>query len=417
MGKEAIRPLPYDGNEYFWINDSRPVMIMHSIKPELDGQDLSVVKDPTSKLILIEFVRTVKAQGAGYVEYMWARPGMTQPIPKIFYVKGFEPWGWMIGSSVYIEDIEAAFYRQCKMLAATILVSLAILALIAWRINTSILRQIGGEVRSAADNLGNASGQVAATTQSLSQSSCEQATSVEATTSAIGQMSDSIACNTDNARNIDNASRTGTIAEQAAQRANEGGEAVRRTVVAMQEIATKTGVIDEIAYQPNLLALNAAIEAVRAGEHGRGFAVVAAEVCQLAERSLAAAHDIDGVAHDSVRAAELTGALLNDIVPSIGHTSTLVQQIATASQQQASGARRINQAMAEVNHLTQHVASAAEQLAATATELGQQTGQLQQLMAFSGSIGMARRRLNNGPPAVRPDDQLFSLIPLFFNRR
>jgi len=141
------------------------------------------------------------------------------------------------------------------------------------------LAEIIGEVRSAADNLNNASGQVSSTAQSLSQSSSEQAASVEETTASMEEMSASIVQNTENAKVTDG------MAATAARQASEGGEAVARTVEAMKTIADKIGIVDDIAYQTNLLALNAAIEAARAGEHGKGFAVVAAEVRKLAERS------------------------------------------------------------------------------------------------------------------------------------
>ncbi|MFZ2854481.1 MAG: MCP four helix bundle domain-containing protein, partial [Rhodocyclaceae bacterium] len=120
------------------------------------------------------------------------------------------------------------------------------------------LTQIIGEVRSAADNLTNAAGQVSATAQSLSQSSSEQAASVEETTSSMEQMTASIAQNTENDKVTDG------MASKAAKEAAEGGDAVGKTVEDMKSIASKIGIIDDIAYQTNLLALNAAIEAARA---------------------------------------------------------------------------------------------------------------------------------------------------------
>ena len=238
------------------------------------------------------------------------------------------------------------------------------------------LSQIIGEVRTAADNLSNASGQVSATAQSLSQSSSEQASSVEETTSSMEQMSASIVQNTENAKVTDG------MASTAAKQAVEGGEAVGKTVEAMKSIADKIGIIDDIAYQTNLLALNAAIEAARAGEHGKGFAVVAAEVRRLAERSQVAAQEIGNVAKDSVKLAERAGSLLTEMVPSIRKTSDLVQEIASASQEQSSGVGQINGAMGQLNQATQQNASASEELAATAEEMGGQANQLQELMTF-----------------------------------
>ncbi|MGE5492641.1 MAG: methyl-accepting chemotaxis protein [Actinomycetota bacterium] len=238
------------------------------------------------------------------------------------------------------------------------------------------LAQIIGEVRNAAEALTDASGQVSATAQSLSQSSSEQAASVEETTASLEQITASVSQNTENARVTDG------MATKAAAEAQEGGGAVSQTVEAMRSIANKIGIIDDIAYQTNLLALNAAIEAARAGEHGKGFAVVAAEVRKLAERSQVAAQEIGEVAESSVTLAERAGQLLGEMVPTIRKTSDLVQEIASASEEQASGVAQINGAMGQLNQATQQNASASEELAATAEELGAQAEQLQELMTF-----------------------------------
>ena len=238
------------------------------------------------------------------------------------------------------------------------------------------LSEIIGQVRGSADALRNASSEVSATAQSLSQSSSQQAASVEQTTASIEQMTASISQNTENARITDG------MATQASQQATEGGSAVKQTVTAMQDIAGKIGIIDDIAYQTNLLALNAAIEAARAGEHGKGFAVVAAEVRKLAERSQVAAQEIGELASTSVKRAEQAGTLLDAMVPSIHKTSDLVQEIAAASSEQAAGVSQISGAMGQLNQATQQNASASEQLAATAEQLGSQANHLQQLMTF-----------------------------------
>jgi methyl-accepting chemotaxis protein len=250
------------------------------------------------------------------------------------------------------------------------------------------LAEIIEQVRGAADALTNAAGQVSATAQSLSQSSSEQAASVEETSASIEQMSASINQNSENAKITD------AMASKSSAEAGEGGQAVKSTVEAMKNIAGKIGIIDDIAYQTNLLALNAAIEAARAGEHGKGFAVVAAEVRKLAERSQVAAQEIGELASGSVNLAERAGKLLDEMVPSINKTSDLVQEIASASQEQTAGVGQINNAMGQLNKATQQNASASEELAATAEELGGQAGQLQELMDFfviENSFAAARR--------------------------
>lgn len=232
------------------------------------------------------------------------------------------------------------------------------------------------EVIAAADQLGHASRQISATSQSLSQASSEQASGIEETSSSIEQMAASIN------QNAENAQVTEIMAGKAAKEATEGGAAVRQTVAAMKAITGKIGIIDDIAYQTGMLALNAAIEAARAGDHGKGFAVVAAEVRKLAERSQTAAEEIGKLAENSVKTAESAGQLLDAIVPSIAKTSSLVQEIAAASQEQSAGVNQISAAMNQMNQVTQQNASASEQLAATAEELIAQAEQLQMLMEF-----------------------------------
>jgi len=264
------------------------------------------------------------------------------------------------------------------------------------------LAQIIAEVRSTSDGLASASEEISATAQSISQASTEQAASVEETSASVEQMSASIAQNTENAKVTDG------MAGKAASEANEGGQAVSETLVAMKTIADKIGIIDDIAYQTNLLALNAAIEAARAGEHGKGFAVVAAEVRKLAERSQVAAQEIGNVAQGSVALAERAGSLLDEMVPSINKTSDLVQEITAASEEQSAGVGQINSAMLQLSQVTQQNASASEELAATAEEMSSQAEQLQQLMEYftlnsaTPTPGLAAATPKRSKPASSP---------------
>lgn len=123
QAKAKLKELRYGGNEYFWINDMKPSMVMHPIRAELDGKDLSTNKDPNGKLLFVEFVNTVKASGAGFVDYMWPKPGQDQPQPKLSYVAGFQPWGWVVGTGVYIDDVDARVIEAAKhsLLTASLL--------------------------------------------------------------------------------------------------------------------------------------------------------------------------------------------------------------------------------------------------------------------------------------------------------
>jgi methyl-accepting chemotaxis protein len=270
------------------------------------------------------------------------------------------------------------------------------------KIMTDRLNEVISEVRSSSDALSSAAEELSSTAQSMSQSSTEQSASVEEVSSSLEEMGASIIQNTENAKVTNN------MAVKAAKQADEGGDAVKSTVDAMNRIAEKIGIIDDIAYQTNLLALNAAIEAARAGEHGKGFAVVAAEVRKLAERSQVASQEIGQVAKDSVQLSEHAGKLLEEIVPSIKKTSDLVDEITAASQEQSVGVVQINKAMSQLDQLTQSNASASEELAATAEETSGQAEQLNKLMSFfrvnENLLKSAERKHFSGKhiqPAVR----------------
>ncbi len=105
----ALANLRYDEKEYFWINDLQPKMIMHPYKPELNGKDLSDMQDPNGKRLFVEFVNVCKEKGEGAVEYMWPKHGDSQAVPKISYVKLFKPWGWIVGSGIYMDDLHNEF--------------------------------------------------------------------------------------------------------------------------------------------------------------------------------------------------------------------------------------------------------------------------------------------------------------------
>lgn len=238
------------------------------------------------------------------------------------------------------------------------------------------LSQVISEVGSGADSVSSAAAQLSSSSQTLSQGTSEQAAALEETSASLEQMSSSINQNAENSRAVEQMALTG------AKQAVGSGEAVEKLVEAMKVIAERITIIEEIAYQTNLLSLNAAIEAARAGDHGKGFAVVASEVRKLAERSRSAAKEITSIAGSSVTAAEQAGRMLAELVPSISKTADMVQEVAAASHEQASGVAQINKAMSQVDELTQRNASASEELSSTAEELSAQSEALQELIAF-----------------------------------
>ncbi|MFP5359186.1 MAG: cache domain-containing protein, partial [Actinomycetes bacterium] len=137
-----LRDLRYSGEEYFWINDEAPVMVMHPIKPELEGTDVSGTLDTNGTAIFVEFVALVQEQGAGFVSYTWPKPGSEESAPKVSYVAGVPEWGWVVGSGIYVDDVEAAARTEAARLAAWGLAILVVVAGIAWLVGRSIVRGV-----------------------------------------------------------------------------------------------------------------------------------------------------------------------------------------------------------------------------------------------------------------------------------
>ena len=139
---DEIKGLRYDKVEYFWINDMLPRMIMHPIKPELDGKDLSTMKDPNGNYLFNGFVDLVKRQGAGFYSYLWPKPGFEQPVPKISFVKGFEPWGWIIGTGIYLDDVAGVFNQIALTFALVCAATIVIVLVGSVLIGRSVTRPL-----------------------------------------------------------------------------------------------------------------------------------------------------------------------------------------------------------------------------------------------------------------------------------
>jgi methyl-accepting chemotaxis protein len=271
---------------------------------------------------------------------------------------------------------------------------------------TRNLRQLLGEVREASIQIAAGSSEVSDSSQSLSQGATEQAASLEQITSSMTEMGSRTRTN------AENASKASEIARQQQEQAGRGATDMSRMLEAMegiknagQSIARIIKVIDEIAFQTNLLALNAAVEAARAGKHGKGFAVVAEEVRNLASRSAKAAEETSGLIEDTINRvehgaelAQLTSESLERIVQGAGTVTELVQEIASASSEQAEGISQVGDALSQIDTVTQTNTANAEETASAAEQLSSQSAHLRH------ALEKFRLKEDGAAPALEPAD-------------
>ena len=366
LAAQRLGNLRYGENDYVWLNDLRPRMIMHPFKPELNGKDLSDIKDSNGKPIFAEFVKACKEKGAGEVDYLWPKPGASEPVTKVSYVKLYEPWGWVVGSGIYVDDL----YREMLTIKLILLGGDLAFAAFIMVISVLISRQVTVPVRQMVhmaedlahgegdltkrlglthrDEVGEAAGfidqfiekvqhsvaqsvassnETAVASQQLSHIVGNLTATVQRQTDMIGEsnrLTRDVAGNLDITENMAisttetiEATRT-TLARFVEDLNRAGGiiigESESQAALAgqTQELAARATdigmvleIIADIADQTNLLALNASIEAARAGEAGRGFAVVADEVRALAAKTQSSLVQINSGVQAVVKGVEL----------------------------------------------------------------------------------------------------------------
>ncbi len=426
---QLLEPLRYAKQEYFWVNDLEPRMLMHPLQPALNGQDLSNIKDPNGLALFVAFANTVRRQGQGFVAYQWPKPGSSTPQDKVSYVQGFTPWGWVVGTGIYTHDLGVSFQRQLLWVALGGLLTLLLAsylflsfyrvmdgglretrrhlrAMTAGDLTTSpspwgkdeaaslmlelrhmqeSLRQMVLRVRVSSDDIVHSASEIASGAKDLSIRTEHTANQLEQSAASMEEITATVGHNNEHMQ------QASSMAAQNANTASQGGRVMQEVVQTMEsisqssnKIAEITATIDSIAFQTNLLALNAAVEAARAGEQGRGFAVVATEVRSLAGRSATAAQEISRLISASVQQVQQgsqvvrqAGQTIDSIVQSSQQVSQLLSEVANGAREQAQGVAQIGSAIQQLDQVTQQNAALVEETASAAASMQEQAHTLE----------------------------------------
>ncbi|QYF95230.1 Cache 3/Cache 2 fusion domain-containing protein [Massilia sp. PAMC28688] len=429
----GIKSLQLGQTGSFYVLSARPGKDLGKavIHRQLEGSNLLAAQDAAGA----PYVQTMLSQANGVLHYAEAAaPGATVR-RRVAAFSTIKDWQMLVVGDAYLDEITAGAVRQrnhaaimglLMVLIVTVMLHFIIRKLVvrpfgqalqavetvatgnltarveatsvdesgrllvSLRMMTERLANVVTEVRGGTDAITSISAEVAAGNMELSARTEQQAAALEQTASSMEEMTASVRNNADNARHAQALSRT------ASDTARAGGEAVEQVVAKMDaitassnKIADITSVVDAIAFQTNILALNAAVEAARAGEHGRGFAVVATEVRTLAQRSGAAAREIKQLINDSLeqvaagaRLAASAGATMREVVGAIVKANDTIDEMSTATQEQASGIDQINRAIAQLDQVTQQNAALVEEAAAAAQTMQGEAGHLAQVVEF-----------------------------------
>lgn len=426
LAKNFLSKMRYgkDSDDYIWVNDYEPSMIVHP-SASLRGQSLKSFKDKAGKSLFVDAVKLVKEKDQGYITYIWnSKADKNEFVPKLSYVEAFKPWGWILGTGIYIDDVEAyilkTLIKDASILGVCLLGIGLLIVLVLNRGVITPLLNIAGKLQGASSKVTSGSEESLKTSRYLSDATNEQASSLQETVSSIEEISKMIARNSDSAddsrvtskRSYDSAQKgkrtvdemllsIQKIAENNAMAMGKMEESSKNTseiLEIIKEIDEKTKVINDIVFQTKLLSFNASVEAARAGEQGKGFAVVAEEVGSLAEMSGKASEEIKHLLEKSIGQVEsivsetvnvtkevvASGAktvqdgtdkaneckeAFDDILTNIENVSQRVEEIAEACREQSIGVQEITEAMRALDTVTHENNGAAQAASSNAQEL------------------------------------------------